>query len=59
MGTSGWKMFGVSDAENFCKFMHRIIIRLRIAYIVAFVAEKQEIVALGELSCVILCLYRS
>gem|GEM_PF-4086459 len=52
-------MFGVSDAETFCKFMHRIIIRLRIAYIVAFVAEKQVIVALGELSCVILCLYRS
>ena len=51
-------MFGVSDAESFCKFMHRIIIRLRIAYIVAFVAEKQELVGLGELSCDQLCLLR-
>ncbi len=58
MGSSGWKMFGVSDAESFCKFMHRIIIRLRIAYIVAFVAEKQELVGLGELSCDQLCLLR-
>jgi|LakMenE18May11ns_1017448.scaffolds.fasta_scaffold6390550_1 hypothetical protein len=52
-------MFGVSDAESFCKFLLRIIIRLRIAYIVAFVVEKQVIVALGELSCDLLCLRRS
>ena len=52
-------MFGVSDAESFCKFLLRIIIRLRIAYIVAVVAEKQELGALGELSCDLLCLCRS
>ena len=59
MGTGGWKMFEVSDAESFCKFLHRIIIRLRIAFNVAFVAEKQKLGRLGELTCVPLCLLRS
>jgi hypothetical protein len=59
MGTSGWKMFGVSDAETFCKVLHQIIIRLRKAFNVAFVPEKHELGALGELSCDLLCLCRS
>ena len=59
MGTSGWKMFGVSDAESFCIVLHQIIIRLIMKYIVAFVAEKQELGDLGELSCDLLCLRRS
>lgn len=52
-------MFEVSDAESFCKVLHQIIIRLRIAFNVAFVTEKQELGALGELSCDLLCLCRS